>query len=143
MRPCAVVHGVGIELGLEREAVAGFVCGPVLCIAIVEPVARVEVRARRGDGDVEHAPGGGVLGVQRRTGRGVRRRVEPIDAQAVVVAARPGELVVGGVDVAAEGLGLAEVEGRPIDGAYLAHRDVVGAQWKEVPGVHADGLRER
>ena len=107
--PVGVVHVVGPELGLEGEAAARGVGGAVLGVGVVEPVAGVEVRAGRGDVDVERAAAGEVLGAQ-----GVARRraaLVAVDAQAVVVAAPLGQLGVLKLDVAAERLGPAEVEG--------------------------------
>ena len=135
LRPREVVGAVRVELGLKRKACARQVGLAAFGVGIIEPVSRVEVRARRAHAYLKRAATSGVKGGEGQARWGTR--LPAPDAEAVIVSARSVELLVVPVDVAPHRLWLAKVEGRAVDGTYLARRDRVLADGEKLVCLEA------
>ena len=117
------MQGVGVILGLQGHAAALAVDNAVLTLLIFNKVAGVELDA--GQVGVDHHGAAAVGGGQDGGGVG-------IDLKIVVVAALELQALVIGVDILADGLCLAEVEGSTLGVALLAGGDVGGVAGAEI-----------
>lgn len=94
-------------LGLQAECAATYVSGTALALQrSVEEVSCVELDARLGSGDAEHAPGRWFIdfgGLEKLAGWRVEHPV-------MIVAFAEADLLVVGVDVVADSRRLGEIE---------------------------------
>ena len=108
---------------------------------VAHEVTRVQMGTGGRDGDVEHAAALGVFGVEG--GTQVRAgRAEPVDAEAVVEAVGDAELLVVGLDIAAERLGRAEIERGALDVAQLPGGNRVLVDDEHLRRVDGDDLSQ-
>ena len=116
LRPLGVVQAVGIELGLQGRAGAFAVVYTVLALFIQE-IAGVELDAGA-VGVNGHAPSGNRVG---KGGAGIAE-----DFPVVVIAALQLQRLVVRADVLTDGLGGAEIHGRPRNAAQFTGGDIFG-----------------